>query len=59
MTILIGTSGFSYDDWVGPVYPADPPKTEWLRFYAQEFPTCELNFTLPHTGLAHPGPDRR
>lgn len=33
MTILIGTSGFSYDDWVGPVYPADPPKTEWLRFY--------------------------
>lgn len=46
MTILIGTSGFSYDDWVGPVYPADLPKTEWLRFYAQEFPTCELNFTF-------------
>ncbi len=54
MTILIGTSGFSYDDWVGPVYPPDLPKSEWLSFYAREFPTCELNFTFyripnPHT----------
>ncbi len=45
MTILIGTSGFSYNDWVGPVYPPDLPKEDWLRFYAQEFPTCELNFS--------------
>jgi uncharacterized protein YecE (DUF72 family) len=45
MTILIGTSGFSYDDWVGPVYPEDLPKREWLAHYAREFPTCELNFT--------------
>lgn len=45
MTILIGTSGFSYDDWVGPVYPPGLPKQEWLAYYAREFPTCELNFT--------------
>lgn len=45
MTILIGTSGFSYDDWVGPVYPPDLPKADWLHFYAREFPTCELNFS--------------
>jgi len=45
MTILIGTSGFSYKDWVGPVYPSDLPKREWLPFYAGEFPTCELNFS--------------
>ncbi len=45
MTILIGTSGFSYDDWVGPVYPENLPKREWLSYYAREFPTCELNFT--------------
>jgi len=45
MTILIGTSGFSYKDWVGPVYPEGMPKSEWLSFYAQEFPTCELNFS--------------
>ena len=45
MTVLIGTSGFSYDDWVGPVYPPDLPKQEWLSYYAQEFSTCELNFS--------------
>lgn len=46
MTILIGTSGFSYKDWVGPIYPDDLPKSEWLNFYAREFPTCELNFSF-------------
>ncbi len=45
MTVLVGTSGFSYADWVGPVYPKDLPKREWLSFYADEFPTCELNFS--------------
>ena len=45
MTILVGTSGFSYKDWVGPVYPEGLPKQEWLAFYAKEFPTCELNFS--------------
>ncbi|NLE43294.1 MAG: DUF72 domain-containing protein [Chloroflexi bacterium] len=46
MTVLIGTSGFSYTDWVGPVYPADLPKEEWLSYYANEFATCELNFSF-------------
>jgi len=45
MTVLIGTSGFSYKDWVGPVYPEGLPKQEWLAFYSSEFPTCELNFS--------------
>lgn len=45
MAVLIGTSGFSYKDWVGPVYPEGLPKSEWLSFYAAEFPTCELNFS--------------
>jgi len=45
MTVLIGTSGFSYKDWVGLVYPKDLPEREWLAFYAREFPTCELNFS--------------
>jgi uncharacterized protein YecE (DUF72 family) len=43
--ILIGTSGFSYKDWVGPYYPEKLPKKDWLAFYAREFKTCELNFT--------------
>jgi uncharacterized protein YecE (DUF72 family) len=41
--IYIGTSGFSYEDWVGPYYPQDLKKTEWLSFYAREFSTLELN----------------
>ena len=43
--IYVGTSGYSYADWVGPYYPPDLPKQEWLSFYAQEFQTSELNFT--------------
>ncbi len=53
MTVLIGTSGFSYKDWVGPVYPEGLPKPEWLAFYAREFPTCELNFTYYRIPDAH------
>lgn len=45
MNVRIGTSGFSFDDWVGPVYPEDLPKRRWLSYYAQEFSTCELNFS--------------
>ena len=41
--IHIGTSGFSYDDWVGPYYPQDLKKPDWLSFYAREFGTLELN----------------
>ena len=43
--IYVGTSGYSYDDWVGPYYPADLPKNKRLDFYAQEFNACELNFS--------------
>jgi len=54
MTVLIGTSGYGYDDWVGPVYPAELPKSSWLSFYASEFATCELNTTfyrIPNPGM--------
>ena len=43
--IQIGTSGFSYDDWVGPFYPEGLAKREWLSYYAREFKTTEINFT--------------
>jgi len=43
--IRFGTSGFSYDDWIGPVYPEDLPKKQWLEFYSEEFDTVELNVT--------------
>jgi uncharacterized protein YecE (DUF72 family) len=45
--ILIGTSGFSYEDWIGPVYPAGTKKEEMLSYYSRElgFNIVELNFT--------------
>ncbi|MFC1933750.1 DUF72 domain-containing protein [Chloroflexota bacterium] len=44
--IYFGTSGFSYDDWVGHFYPLGMPKREWLTYYAREFNTCEINSTF-------------
>jgi uncharacterized protein YecE (DUF72 family) len=43
--VLIGTSGYSYDDWVGPVYPPGTDKRDFLARYAAQFPIVELNFT--------------
>lgn len=43
--IYLGTSGYSYDDWVGPFYPEGTKKTEFLDYYRQHFNTTELNFT--------------
>ena len=43
--IRLGASGFSYDDWVGPVYPESLPRRDWLAFYAREFDCLELNVT--------------
>ncbi len=43
--IYLGTSGFSYNDWVGSFYPAGMPKRDWLTYYAREFNACEVNST--------------
>ncbi len=43
--VLIGTSGFSYDDWTGPFYPEGLSKEERLSHYALFFPFVELNFS--------------
>lgn len=43
--IRIGTSGYSYDDWVGPVYPESTPSRDYLRHYARQFDTVEVNYT--------------
>lgn len=53
--IRLGTSGFSYDDWVGPVYPDGLQKWQWLGFYAEQFDTVELNvsyYRLPTQKMA-------
>ena len=43
--ILIGTSGFSYEDWKGEFYPQKMPQRDFLEFYAQHFKVLELNFS--------------
>jgi uncharacterized protein YecE (DUF72 family) len=43
--LLIGTSGFSYADWVGPFYPQGLKKDEFLGYYREHFQACELNFS--------------
>ncbi len=43
--IKLGTSGFSYDDWIGPVYPKALARWGWLGYYAARFATVELNVT--------------
>jgi uncharacterized protein YecE (DUF72 family) len=43
--VLIGTSGYSYDDWVGPVYPEGASRQDFLSLYSREFPVVELNFS--------------
>jgi len=43
--VLIGTSGYSYTDWVGPFYPEGTKQSDFLKYYAREFWMTELNFT--------------
>src|SRR5512136_1024769 len=46
--ILVGCSGWSYDDWVGRFYPIElaKRKDEWFSYYAQFFSTVEINSTF-------------
>ncbi len=43
----LGTSGFSFDDWKGTVYPETLPKPQWLIYYEQQlgFNALEVNYT--------------
>ncbi len=41
--VLVGCSGFSYDDWVGPFYPPGTTKSRFLELYAERFPLVEVN----------------
>lgn len=44
--LWIGTSGFSYPEWRGAFYPEKLPAKQFLGFYAQHFPTTEINNTF-------------
>lgn len=42
--IFLGTSGWSYDEWVGPVYPTR--STPKLKYYSSIFSTAEIDSTF-------------
>jgi uncharacterized protein YecE (DUF72 family) len=44
--IRIGTSGFSYKEWLGVFYPAKLAGPKMLGFYARRMPAVEINYTF-------------
>ena len=52
MKWFVGTSGFSYKEWLGSFYPEKLSAKRMLNFYAQHFRSVEMNSTfyrLPKT----------
>jgi len=48
--IRVGTSGFSYTDWLGPFYPPRLSRAHMLDYYATIFDVVEINatyYTIP------------
>lgn len=43
---FIGTSGWRYDHWIGPVYPEALAEDEFLPYYAQSLDSVEINSTF-------------
>ena len=44
--IWIGTSGYNYPEWRGTFYPDTLPASKMLAYYAERFPTVEINYTF-------------
>ena len=54
MELLAGTSGYSYKEWKGNFYPEKLAADGMLRYYAERFPTVEINNTfyrMPAEGM--------
>jgi uncharacterized protein YecE (DUF72 family) len=45
LDIHVGTSGYSFADWVGPFYPPGTKSAEFLAYYARQFGCVEVNST--------------
>ncbi len=46
MRAYLGTSGWHYHDWVGPVYPREQKEREWLANYSRIFNFTNINVTF-------------
>src|ERR671913_2573436 len=47
--IWVGTSGYNYPEWKGSFYPETLAATKMLPYYAERFPTVEINYTFYRT----------
>jgi uncharacterized protein YecE (DUF72 family) len=43
--VRLGTSGYSFSDWVGPFYPGGLKSGDFLSYYARHFDSVEVNTT--------------
>lgn len=41
--VFIGTSGWTYDHWLGRFYPENLPRKRWFEYYCEHYRTVELN----------------
>jgi uncharacterized protein YecE (DUF72 family) len=46
MNYFVGTSGYAYKEWKGHFYPAELKAADYLRYYASQFRTVEINNTF-------------
>ncbi len=46
MSVWVGTSGYNYPEWKGSFYPEALPASKMLPYYAERFPTVEINYTF-------------
>ena len=46
MSIWVGTSGYNYPEWRGSFYPEKLAASKMLPYYAERFPTVEINYTF-------------
>ena len=53
MRVRVGTSGFSYPEWVGRFYPAELPQDDWLSFYAARLGAVEINNSFYRVPRSH------
>jgi len=44
--VWVGTSGYNYPEWKGNFYPSDLAAKKMLPYYAERFPTVEINYTF-------------
>jgi len=46
--VYVGTCGYSYKDWIGPVYPEGTKDSLMLEYYSTEFDFVEVNSSFYH-----------